>query len=74
MTLWYETFSQVCHPEIVGYTRGLYQCLRDLRVGAFILLDIGKDDPECDRVAARSEATQGYRIVGFNSRGCSCNE
>ena len=38
-------FSQFCHPEIVGNTRGLYQCLRDLRVGAFILLDFGNGYP-----------------------------
>ena len=35
----------ICHPEIANITRGLYQCLRDLRLGASFGLDFGKDSP-----------------------------
>ena len=34
-----------CHPEIASISRRLYQSLRDLLFGAFILLDFGKGHP-----------------------------
>ena len=37
--------ARICHPEIASIIRRLYRYLRDLLLGAFILLDFGKGHP-----------------------------